>query len=269
MSHWRIDPGVARDLADVVGWDPGDGPVALTRALAARVPAGSTAKLAAVAAGEVPPGADAEAVARRIVADRAAGRPEPSWACWPRSTVMAALLVTLAGAPATVVALRRIDASAPPVDLHSLVVVDGLLCDTYFASVVAGPGAEEVERTVGGVWCRRIDEPDGRWRLFVGNGRWGQTLDYRMLAPVVDPGDVAAFCAVSTAHTGLPTRPTAFVWRAADLVETITHADGTTATRSWTWDPADPRQGVVDQAEHPDWPAATDDFKARTGIPLL
>lgn len=266
---WRIDPGVARDLAAVVGWSPGDGPVALTRAFGARLPGGSTAKRAAVAAGEVPPGADPEAVARRILADRAAGRPEASWACWPMSTLMAALVETLADGRAAVAAVRRIDATAPPVDVHSLVVVDGLLCDPYFASVVAGPGADEVERTVGGVWCRRTDEPDGRWTIEVGNGRWDRTLDYRLLAPVLDRDDVAALCAVSVTFTGAPPAAYGFVWRQDDLVEALTHTDGTTATRAWTWDPADPTRGELDQVEHPDWAAATADFAGRTGIPLL
>ncbi len=272
MSAWRIDPGVARDLAALVGWEPGAGAPALTRALGAHVPSGSTAKLRAVAAGEVPPGADPGRVARRVLDDRAAGRPELAWACWPMSTLMAALLETLEDRPAAVAAIRRIDASAPPVDVHSLVVVDGLLCDPYFASVVADVGSDEVERTIGGVWSRRVDEPDGRWTFEVGNGRWGagNTLLYRSLAPVVDSGDVAALCAVSVTHTGAPPRPMGFVWRADDLVEAITHTDGTTATRTWTWAAPDrPWEGDLDQVEHPDWRAASADFAARTGIPLL
>lgn len=271
MSPWRIDPGVARDLAAAIGWGPDDGPVALTRAIGAEVPAGSTAKLRAIAAGEVPPGADPEAVARRILADRGAGRPELAWSCWPLTTVMAALLATLPEIPCAVVAIRRIDGTAPPVDVHSLVAVDGLLCDPYFASVVAGPGADEVERTVSGVWNRRTDEPDGRWLLEIGNGRWGRGdgLVYRDLAPALDRGDVAAFCTISITHSGAPPRPMAVVWRDHDVVDAITHGDGTTATRTWRWDPDDIWAGVLDQAEHPDWDAATADFAARTGIPVL
>ena len=270
MSPWRIDPGVAGALADLVGWEAGDGPVALTSALGARVPTGSTAKLAAVAAGETPPGADPEAIARQVVADRAAGRPELTWSCWGVSTLMAALVETLAGRPAAVAAIRRIDDTAPPVDVHSLVVVDGLLCDPYFSSVVAGPGSEEVERTHVGVWCRRTDEPDGRWSLEVGNGRWGRHLEYRLLAPVVDRDDVAAFCVISATHTGAPTRPFARVWRDASGVEAFTHEAGGAAVRTWTWAGRDAIwEGTIDQAEHPDWAAATADFAVRTGIALL
>jgi hypothetical protein len=270
VTTWRIDPGVARALADLVGWEPDDGPVALTSALGARVPTGSTAKLAAVAAGETPPGADPEAVARRIVDDRTAGRPEVAWSCWGVSTVMAALVETLAERPATVAAIRATEADWVPVDVHSLVVVDGLLCDPYFASVVAGPGSDEVERTLGGVWSSRTDEPDGRWAFTAGNGRWSRTLGYRVLAPVLDRDDVATFCTISIAYSGAPPLPFGFVWRDDDLVEALTHHDGAgAATRMWTWDPADIWTGTIDQAEHPDWAAATEDFATRTGIPLL
>ena len=54
-----------------------------------------------------------------------------------------------------------------------------------------------------------------------------------------------------------------------DGIEAFTHGDGTTATRTWTWNgPDDIWTGDLDQAEHPDWAAATDDFATRTGIPL-
>jgi hypothetical protein len=268
-GHWRIDPGVARDLADLVGWDPDAGAAALTSALGARLPTGSTAKLAAIAVGEVPPGADPEAIARRVVEDRTGGRPEVSWSCWGASTLMAALLETLADRPAAVAAIRRIDDDSPPVDIHSLVVADGLLCDPYFASVVAGPGHDEVERTHGGAYSRRTDEADGRWSFQVGNGRWGRTLDYRVLGPVVDRGDVAAFCAVSVTHSGAPSRPLAMLKRATDAIEAFTHGEGGAAVRTWTWTDADHIwEGTTDQAEHPDWRTAAEDFAARTGIPL-
>ncbi|HEU5150143.1 MAG TPA: hypothetical protein VFU19_06570 [Iamia sp.] len=266
---WRIDPGVARALADLVGWAPEDDAPALSQALGAAVPTGSTAKLEAVAAGLTPPGADPEAIARRVVEDRAAGRPEVAWSCWAASTVMAALVATLTDRPVAVAAIRRIDDAAPPVDLHSLVVVDGLLCDPYFTSVVAGAGADEVERTHVGVWCRRTDEPDGRWRMEVGNGRWSRRLEYRLLAPVIDRADVAALCVVSATHTGAPTRPFARVWRDASGVEAFTHEAGGAAVRTWTWAGPDTIwDGALDQAEHPGWPAATADFATRTGIPL-
>jgi hypothetical protein len=53
-SPWLIDRGVARDLAALVGWVPGTGATALVGALAEKVPSGTLAKRAAVAAGEVP-----------------------------------------------------------------------------------------------------------------------------------------------------------------------------------------------------------------------
>lgn len=268
MSVWRIDAGVARDLAARVGWEPGDGSVALVEGLAASVPSGSTAKLEAVAAGRIPPGADPEAVARRVLADRSAARPEVSWSCWAMSTLMAALVETLGAGPVTVAAIRRIDAASPPVDVHSLVVVDGLLCDPYFSAVVPAAGAE-VERVHDGVWAWRTDEPDGRWRCAVRNGRWPIALEYRLLSAVVDPGDVAAFCAISATHSGAPGRPYARVWRRAAGIEAFVHEAGGAAVREWRWaPPGGVGVATTDQVEHPDWVGAAAGFAARTGIPL-
>ncbi|QYG95085.1 hypothetical protein HC251_23400 [Iamia sp. SCSIO 61187] len=268
MSAWRIDAGVARDLAALVGWEPDAGSVALVEGLAATVPSGSTAKLEAVAAGRTPPGADPEATARRVLADRAAGRPEVSWSCWAMSTLMAALVETLGGGPAAVAAIRRVDAASPPVDVHSLVVVDGLLCDPYFSSVVPAAGPE-VERVHHGVWARRTDEPDGRWRCAVRNGRWPIALEYRLLGVPVDRGDVAAFCAISTTHTGAPGRPYARVWRSAAGIEAFVHEAGGAAVRAWRWaPPGGGGAGTTAQDEHPDWAGAAAGFAARTGIPL-
>ena len=96
---WRIDPGLAADLAAGLGWDPGDGVAALTARLPEQVPAGSTAKLSAIAAGDVPPGADVDQLARALVdhqhalaAPPAGGAPSPSWSCWVFTSAMAALV---------------------------------------------------------------------------------------------------------------------------------------------------------------------------------
>lgn len=266
---WRIDVGVARDVADLIGWSPADDAVRLTRALLAAVPAGSTAKIAAVAAGELPPGADPEAVARRILVDRAAGRPEPAWACWPMSTLMAALVTTLTDRTAQVVGIRSISPTAAPVDVHSLVAVDGLLCDPYFASAVAGPGAEETERLVDGVWSRRTDEADGRWTLEVGNGRWGTHLTYRVLMPVMDRGDVTMWSRVAVDHSGAPPWNLGFVWDDERCVEASTLSDGATRIRTWRWASGAVWEGTLDEVELADWPEAAAAFAERTGIPLL
>lgn len=265
---------MARALAAMIGWDPGSGPVALAGAMADHVPAGTTAKIAAMAAGEVPPGADPEGIARRILDDRESGAPTPAWSCWALSTLMAALLGH-GGLPAVVVALRRIDDDAPVVDVHSLVLTvtdDGPVgIDPYFAAVVPGPGRAERSLVHRGVWAERTDEPSaGRWTYEVGRGRMAIRLRYRTLAPVVDVGDVTAFCAVSVTHTGVPPGPCASLWRDEVATDAFVHHTGGAAVREWrrvgtaaVWD------GEATLTEHPDWAAAAADMGARTGVALL
>lgn len=272
-SPWRIDRGVTRDLAALIGWDTGTGPVALLGALADHVPAGTTAKMAAVAAAEVPPGADPEAIGRQVLGDRAAGDPTPAWSCWALSTVMAALLEA-AGRPAAVAALRRIDPAAPLVDLHSLVLTDGdegpLACDPYFAAALPGPGAADTEGVHRGVWAERTDEPGGRWTYEVGRGRWSSRLRYRSLAPIVDRGDVAALCAVSVTHTGVPPGPFASVWRAEVATDAFVHRTGGAAVREWRRSGPDAiGEGEASVTEHPSWSQAATDMGRRIGFPLL
>jgi hypothetical protein len=257
-----IDRGLAAELGAVIGWDSGDGAPALVTALAGSIPVGSTAKLAAVAAGEIPPGADPAAVARRMVDDRVGPRPTVSWSCWAMSSVMAALAEGADLGPVAVAGLRRIDDRAPAVDVHSVVLVDGVVCDPYLAGVVAGPGADETERDHGGVVTTRVDEPDGRWTVAFRTYRWSSGLEYRILAPVLDPADVHALCAVSVTHTGAPPRPMAVLWRDHRGVDLATHAEGGVALRRWRPD----RDAEI--TEHPTWADATAAFAAETGIPL-
>ena len=158
---WRIDRGVASDLAAVLGWVPAEGAAALALRLPERVPAGSTAKLAAVARGEVPPGSDADHLARVVLEAQLAwvdrpdgGAPSPSWSCWVFTTLMAALADWADLGPVSVAGMRRVDERAPVVDFHAAVVVgDGaapLVCDPYFGTAVelpAEPGPTAVNRT--------------------------------------------------------------------------------------------------------------------------
>lgn len=268
---WSIDPGVARDLAHLVGWDPSTGPVALAGAMADQVPAGTTAKLAAVAAGEVPPGADPESVARRILDDRATGSPTPAWSCWALSTVMAALLAH-GGRPASVAALRRIDPGAPAVDLHSLVVTDDdgpVVCDPYFAAVLPDDGPERAGDLHRGVVAERVDEPDGRWTYQVRLGRWSSPLAYRTLAPVLDPDDVAALCVVSITHTGVPPGPCASLWCGDLATDAFVRHAGGAVVREWRSAPPDSVDATTSLTEHRSWADAAVDMGERTGIALL
>lgn len=58
MRGWRAT------WASSLDWAPADGVAALAARLPERIPAGSTAKLAAIARGHVPPGADVDDLAR-------------------------------------------------------------------------------------------------------------------------------------------------------------------------------------------------------------
>ncbi len=101
-------------------------------------------------------------------------------------------------------------------------------------------------------------------------GRWAAPLRYRTLAPVCDPGDVAALCAVSATHTGVPPGPCAAFRRDPVSVDAFVHHDGGAAVREWSWagpGPAD-GDGAVEVTEHPDWTAAAADLGGRVGIPV-
>ncbi len=273
-SPWRIDPGLARDLSGLIGTPADAGPLALLGAMADQVPAGTTAKLDALAAGEPPPGADPDAIARRILDDRYRGAPTPAWSCWALSTLLAALL-DAGGHPASVIALRRIDDRAPAVDVHSVVLTDTVeeggrvLLDPYFAAALPGPGSAEGEGVHRGVRARRIDEPDGRWTY--GMDRRGRSglLDYRSLAADLDRGDVAAFCAISVTHTGVPPGPCASLWRAEVATDAYVHGAGGAAVREWRPGPVDPvEDGHAALTEHPGWAEAAADMGRRVGFPL-
>ena len=274
---WRIDPGLAADLAAGLGWDPGDGVAALTARLPEQVPAGSTAKLSAIAAGDVPSGADVDHLARALVDHQHAladpperGAPSPSWSCWVFTSAMAALVDWADLGPVQVAALRRIDEAAPMVDFHAAVVVgDGvtpLVCDPYFGAVVelpAEPGHTEVAR-LGPATAAVARGADGGWLLDTHLGRWAEPLRYRLVAPALDRDDVRAFCAVSAVHSGVPSRPYARLHRPGPTVVDVTaHEGGGAAVRTWE-DAAG--EGVETVEERATWEQAAADFAARTGV---
>lgn len=280
-SPWAIDRALAAELSAALGWRPADGAPALAELLPRRVPCGSTAKLEAVAAGEVPPGADPGPLARIILdhldGARTGGEATPSWSCWVLSTVMAALVDAGGAGSARVAATRRIDDAAPLVDIHSSVLVtedrrDGAatrtwLCDPYFGSAVAlpdepGPVAE-VGRPL--VHARAEREADGRWTHGVRLARWDRELRYRVLAPEVDAGDVRAFCAVSVTHSGVAARPYVRLHEPDAIVDVRVDEHGTGICSDWRVPGADgpaPPQ-VVETAG---WADAVAAFTARTGV---
>jgi hypothetical protein len=274
--HWRIDPGLASDLAAALGWAPEHGAAALTTRLPERVPAGSTAKLAAVARGDVPPGSDADDLARVVLdhqltwADGTpAVSPSPSWSCWVFTTLMASLVDWADLAPVQVAGLRRIDERAPIVDFHAAVVVgDGdspLICDPYFGLVVTLPAqldtATIADTAIGTATADR--GVDGTWSFDAQLARWDNGCGYRMVAPALDRGDVQAFCAVSVTHSGVPSKPYARLHRGAQVVDVVAHVDrSATASR---WERAPDGQVVEAVAERATWDEAVDVFAGWTG----
>jgi hypothetical protein len=278
-SPWAIDRGLAADLSAALGWQPDDGAQALAEVLPRRVPCGSTAKLEAVAAGDVPPGAEPGPLARTILGhlDGAGGGPTPSWSCWVHSTVMAALVGAGGSGPVRVAATRRIDEGGPIVDVHSSVLVtedrgDGAgtvtwLCDPYFGSAVALPeepgAAGEGERPL--VHARAERELDGRWTHAVRLARWDLELRYRVLGPELDAGDVRAFCAVSVTHSGVASRPYVRLHDPDAIIDARVDEHGTGICTDWRVPGVD---GPVSPhvLETTSWPEAAAAFTARTGV---
>lgn len=270
---WTIDPGVARALAEALGWRADDGVAALAVRFPERIPMGSTAKLAAIAAGEVPPGAEPEALARQLLehcVDRAGspagGAPSPTWSCWVASTVMAALVDAAGLGPVHVASTRRSDAGAPVVDFHAAVVVGGdggeeLLCDPYFGAAIALPAdaGAQVSATgpLGTVAAARSG--DGGWTLDLGWEVWDIVLRFRRFGPSLDAGDVRAMAAVSVTLSGVPLRPYARLHVGDGIVDASEAADGAGVLHSWS-----PGEARVERTVGT-WAEAVDVFADETG----
>ncbi|WP_426571265.1 hypothetical protein [Aquihabitans sp. McL0605] len=275
---WAIDAGLAGDLGDALGWAADDGAGALAEVLPTLVPVGSTAKLASIASGEVPPGADPDLLARRVLdhleakATRpAGGAPSPTWSCWVLATVMAALVDAAGIGPVRVAATRRVDEQAPVVDLHAAVLVGGsggaeLICDPYFGLSVELPsGAEAVAAASTALSESSVARShDGGWMLDVRLRRWDQTLRYRLVGAALDRGDVHAMAAISVTCSGVPSRPYARIHPdGSSIVDASETADGTGLLR--TWSPSE--RGS--EAAFASWSDAADGFAERTGIRVV
>lgn len=284
---WRIDAGVADDLSEVLGWSGDDGAVALAARFPERVPCGSTAKLAAIAAGELPPGAEVDAVARQlldhqlaVVADPAGAPPSPAWSCWVLATVMAALVDRSGIGPVAVAATRRIDERAPVVDLHSAVVVTesgrDRICDPYFGVGVTLP-VEVGEAASAEIEWRRADvrrDTGSAWSLDLQVAYWSK-IRYRLLGPALDRGDVAAMTAISVSHSGVPSRPYARLHVGGRAVDARIDESGAGLATRWpaagdTGAPEVVRVAAADPADPADsWASVTAVFAGWTGIRLV
>lgn len=277
-GRWALDRGLAADLTEALGWDPTDGPVALAERLPHRVLCGSTAKLAAIRAGRIPPGADVADLARTVLAVDRARRSEPpadspAWSCWVLATLHAALVETVGLGPARVAAVRRIDEGpdVAPVDFHSAVVVavDGgrVVCDPYFGlgldlppegagPNVAGPGPGLAEIDPGS---------DGRWELAVRLARWDQSFRYRVVAPDLDAGDVRTLCAISVQHSGVPSRPYARIHVDDAVLEVQEAGSGSFVAQRWGQDIAAGAE-PIEREVFDRWDDAVDRFARWTAL---
>ncbi len=273
--RWQIDAGLARDLAAALGWQPGDGAGALAARFPEHVPMGSTAKLAAIAHDEVPPGEDPGPLARQLLehivarsAAPAGGASSPSWSCWVACTVMAALVDAAGLGPVHVASTRRSDDGAPIVDFHGAVSVevDGetWVCDPYFGAATALPSEPGVRVSVRGPLGTVAAErsADGGWAYELSWDLWDDlVLRFRRLGPALDPGDVRAMAAISVTHSGVPLRPYARLHVGGGITDVSRSEDGTGVLHSWT-----SAAGRSEAASS--WDEAVEAFAGATGVRL-
>ena len=257
----------------MVGWSPEDGVERLAIRIPEVVPCGTTAKLTAVEAGEVPPGADADAVARAIIRDlRADPVRSPAWSCWVSAALMASLLEDADLGPVRVAAVRRIGDGAAIVDLHAAVVASDstaadrwFVTDPHFGLAVRMPTPDEPATTAElplGLAAARLED-DGRLRFDVHLGRWAAPLRYRLLAPDLDRDDVRAICAISVQHSGVAARPMIRLHQPDAIVEVRTDEEGVGLVDHWA--PTADGTGTRTITTHATWDDAVADFADRTG----
>jgi hypothetical protein len=265
---WRIDPALASDLAAAVGWSAASGVPALVARIPEVLPCGSTAKLAAMERGEVPPGAHVDELAREVVRHAAdPDVPRPSWSCWVTASITAAILDAASVGPVDIAAVRRTDTDGAAVDLHAVVVVDDgsttYFCDPYFGASVAldpGIGSNETGAPLGAARVER--ESDDRWTFGVHFGHWARPCAYRVFAPAMDRDDVRAACAISTRFSGVSYRPYARLHTGGGVDDLRLLEDGGSAVTRW--DPPGPEVS----RPHASWADAVADFAARTGVTI-
>jgi hypothetical protein len=229
-----------------------EGVGALIEGLAQTMPTGSTTKLAAIAQGRVPPGADPTAVAEAWLE-----QPGWAWSCWAASTLFAALVAGSGGLRAEVVGARRIDPAAPPVDIHSVVVVDDGECrwltDPYFGvGPIAEPGGDQIRP---GSWGEAFTDGTTWWTA-CGSAAGRSVARYRTFTHPLTSGDVEALCRVSVTHSGVSPRPRAHLATPDGSMSATEDRDGRVVLRRWRLPPgqvwgADPQVEAV-----PSWAEA-------------
>lgn len=243
---WNLPDDLAAEVLDRLGLTPPTTVAdieALVEAVGSRAPRGSTAKIRAIERGQRPAGDDPESIARAWLTD-----PHIAWTCWAVSTLTAAL-VHAGPLRADVLGVRRTDDRSPAVDIHSVVVIsdgaDRWVCDPHFG---VGPLRATGGRfTRPGVEAELTSSHDGRFEWAVTVPSIPARLSYRSLTGPLDADDVAMFCDVSVAHSGMSARPSAML---------LLH-DGLGSLRADSW---------ADPAELRSWrgsPAETDSFEVQ------
>ena len=221
MTYPLVDESLAREVLAAIGAAPDDDVEAITDRFRAWLPAGSTAKWRAVDGGDVPPGTDPRAA---LVA-RLGGASE-SWSCWPYCTGLGGVLAAVGHDVRIAVEHLRAGQQVPPVDYHSVLVVDGELVDAYLGpSAPIAPGHDVTRPDAWGAWIPGA-RPD---HLGVRGG--SSPFRYRQLADHLDRRDVAAFCEISVTHSGVGRRRTAHVMVGGQLRFVREADDGTAELR--------------------------------------
>ncbi len=210
----RVDDALAADVLRAIGSTRHDAVEDVVVAFRAWLPAGSTAKWAAVDRGDRPPGADpATALDARLAGSWA------SWSCWPYCTGLGGVLTAMGHDVRLLVEHLRHGNDAPLVDYHSVLVVDGELVDPYLGpSAPIAPGADVTRNDAWGSWV------PGTRRDHLGLRAGSTPFRYRELADHLDARDVTAFCAISTTHTGVGRRRSAH-WLRDDRIVTVRDGD--------------------------------------------
>lgn len=218
MPYPLVDDALAGEVLDRLGLAADADVEDVVAAFRAWLPSGSTAKWAAVDRGERPPGDDpAHALEARL-----AGSWE-SWSCWPVCTGLGGVLAAVGHDVRMVAEHRRGGGQVPPVDYHSVLVVDGCLVDPYLGPTALVPPGHDVVAADG--WASWVpgQAPDHRFDHLGATGG-GRPFRYRQLADHLDRRDVVAFCDVSTTHTGVGRRRTAH-WVVGGIVWHLREAD--------------------------------------------
>lgn len=210
MERWSLPDDLADKVLGQLGLSPPrnlDDVALLVEQLGRRMPRGSTAKLRDMAAHRRPTGDDPATAAEGWLTD-----PRIAWTCWATSTLTAALVHT-GPLEAQVMGVRRRGDDAPPVDVHSVVLLrDGnrrWVCDPHFG---VGPvplrgGVHSRPALFGALSAR----PDGRFDWTVGGPPFSNALAYRSLTGPLDRADVAMFCQISVTYSGVRRRPFALL----------------------------------------------------------